>query len=168
MTNENETIADIVAEMRRRADSAFPYDVDTMNMLEPLADRIEAAWKREREAMLKTAMMAKCEVCSKQPVGNAAAMREALTPWISLAEWLVKNAGKDALGNGISEIVPQLRRRIDESRDALATPPRNCDCHNDADSAYIAFCGYDFEAKDISDDAFIDWLFAPAEKGADA
>ncbi len=60
-------------------------------------------------------------------VGNEAAMREALTPWISLAEWLIKNAGKDALGNGISEIVPQLRRRIDESRAALAKPPRNCD-----------------------------------------
>lgn len=61
------------------------------------------------------------------PPSNVAALRDALTPWVSLAEWLIENAGKEALGRGIAEIVPQLRRRIDASRAALSAPPRNCD-----------------------------------------
>ena len=55
------------------------------------------------------------------PPSNVAALRDALTPWVSLAEWLIENAGKEALGRGIAEIVPTLRKRIDESKAALAT-----------------------------------------------
>ena len=55
------------------------------------------------------------------PPSNVAALRDALTPWVSLAEWLIQNAGKEALGRGIAEIVPTLRKRIDESKSALAT-----------------------------------------------
>ena len=50
-----ETIADIVAELRARSDSAFPHDVETMNMLGELADRIEDAMHVDdvnRDAML--------------------------------------------------------------------------------------------------------------------
>ena len=52
---------------------------------------------------------------------------QALSAWISLAEWLIANAGKDALGQGIAKIVPILRQRIDESRAELSRPLRNCD-----------------------------------------
>ena len=47
-------------------------------------------------------------------------LRAALSPWVSLAEWLVANAGKEELGAGIQEMLPALRSRIDESRAALA------------------------------------------------
>lgn len=63
--------------------------------------------------------------------GNAAALRAALAPWISLAEWLIANAGKDALGNGIAQMAPTIRKHIDESKAALAAPARPCDLIND-------------------------------------
>ena len=75
-------------------------------------------------------------------VGDASAMREALKPWISLAEWLIENAGKDAFGRGVAEIVPTLRRRIDESKAALSAPPRNCDVGtaDEQRKRFKAFC----------------------------
>lgn len=126
-----ETLADIVAEMREaRTDFPFVYlmgepdtpeviDFKSKEIIEPrrinirrvtvkeLADRIEAAWNREH--------------------GNAAAMRAALKPWISMGEWLLENAGKDALGAGIAKMSPAIRQRLEEARAALSAPPRNCD-----------------------------------------
>ena len=59
--------------------------------------------------------------------GNAAAMREALKPWIAFAEWLLENAGKDKLGEAIRENGPIIRQRMEELRAALSAPARNCD-----------------------------------------
>lgn len=74
--------------------------------------------------------------------GNQMKMRDALTPWVSLGEWLIENAGKEALGRGIAEIVPTLRKRIDESKAALAAPPRQCDVGTAEEQAerFHAFC----------------------------
>ena len=74
---------------------------------------------------------------------NTKAMREALVPWISLGEWLIQNAGKDALGQGISEIVSKLRARVDASRAAISAPPRNCDVGTAEEQAkrFKGFCG---------------------------
>ena len=60
-------------------------------------------------------------------VNNVKAIRDALKPWISLGEWLLENAGKDKLGAGIAVMTPAIRRRVDEARAALSSPPRNCD-----------------------------------------
>lgn len=82
MASENETIADIIAEKRKQATkieisvwNPNPFQRELISDLRREADRLEAAWKREREDMLKTAMMAKCEVCNEQTHGNAAEMR---------------------------------------------------------------------------------------------
>lgn len=45
-----ETIDAIIEEMRGRADAAFPYDAETMSILDHLADRLDGALKRERAA----------------------------------------------------------------------------------------------------------------------
>jgi len=71
--------------------------------------------------------------------GNAKALREALTPFPSLCEWLITNAGKDALGSGIQYMVPLLRARMDKVRAALAAPPRNCDRFSGVVEAHKAF-----------------------------
>lgn len=48
--NENrETVADIVAEMRYRGKCPDPIAVMRLGELAQYANRIEAAWKRERE-----------------------------------------------------------------------------------------------------------------------
>ena len=106
------------------------------------------------------------------PVGNAAAMREAALPWIAFAEWLLENAGKDALGAAIRDNGPIIRQRLEELRAALAAPPRNCDrTFIDHPAMYYEFrdwCnakGHTMEPK-LAYDAF-DWLLATAnEKGA--
>ena len=103
MASENETIADIIAEKREMADaleSATARDrtaeqQETIDDLRTDADRIEAAWKREREELDKRIsdleayaklwtgradeLRLKCDefYAKAKPVGNAAAMREA-------------------------------------------------------------------------------------------
>ena len=101
---KRETIADIVTGLRQSADSAFPYDVDAMNIYDSLADRIEEAWKREREAVTD---------CNHP--GNAAAMREALEAYLAL--W----------NNGTMNDLDKLRRVVGNMRAALAAPARQCD-----------------------------------------
>lgn len=107
------TVADIVAEMRDCAATKINGRTITEHAMVPQsivlqwADRIEAAYKRE--------------------MGDAAKMREALAPFPSLCEWLIVNAGKDALGKGVASMVPLLRKRMELARAALSAPPRNCD-----------------------------------------
>ena len=109
-----ETIDDIVAEIR-----AYGAQPPPRLMWLEIADRIEAACERDRT----------CRRSIEIPIEikPTSASHQALSAWISLAEWLIANAGKDALGQGIAEIVPSIRRHIDESRVALSMPPRNCD-----------------------------------------
>lgn len=104
--------------------------------------------------------------------GDCAKLREALEPWIAFAEWLLKNAGNDALGVAIRDNGPIIRQRLEELRAALAAPLRNCDmplvvdgpADNNADKAWLVF-------KRHNPDAYfdvpgllrcIDWLLAPA------
>lgn len=93
--------------------------------VQELADRLEAAEKRK-----------------KAQHGNAAKMREALKPWIALAEWLLGNAGKDGLGEAIRENGPIIRQRLEELRAALAAPPRNCEVGTAAEQAerFAKYC----------------------------
>jgi len=134
MSDKQETIADIIAEMcGTRTEFPFVYLIGepdtpevikftTKEIVEPrkinirrvtvkeLADRLGAALKREREAS-----------------GDCAKMREALKPWIAFAEWLLENAGKDGLGRAIREDGPIIRQRLEELHAALSAPPRQCD-----------------------------------------
>ena len=107
--------------------------------------------------------------------GDCAKLREALEPWIAFAEWLLKNAGKDALGVAIRDNGPIIRQRLEELRAALAAPARNCDmplvvegpADNNADKAWLVFRRHN---PDVYFDVpgllrCIDWLLAPATEG---
>jgi len=151
MASENEMIADIVAEMRNYAkqcreenfgvapECEAHYNDDDV---EYLADRIEAAWKREAAEIEVNAAPLPAVLLTKnpenvnsgsviiadgnKPVGNAAATREALE-YASrvLAKWR-----QDAPFSAWNE----YGEAIDRCRAALAKPPRNCDKMPDIDN----------------------------------
>ncbi len=184
----SETIADIILEMRRCADylpSRQKY-VPKLSILawRNLADRVEAAAKRERGALVAEAEAAKdarnrvavslgvqyaerCREC-KAKSGNAAAIREALTQ---------VQIGFD--GNVLGPIgdvpndweIAEAKRLCKVVDSALAKPPRNCDRFADAPSAYAAFITPWKLAGNLdkvpTERDFGDWLFAPAEGGAE-
>ena len=87
MGNEkHETIADIVAEMRKRAEEVYAGQAgypeswkDQMDYGEiyELADRIESANKREHEAAVE----------KSSAVGNLAKMREAVDKLLNFLRW---------------------------------------------------------------------------------
>ena len=129
MDNEkHETIADIVTEMRKRAEEVYAGQdgypeswKDQMDYGEiyELADRIEAAYKRELEAT--------CEKYSA--VGNAAAIREALYAITRidtrrLKRLLCELVEADIFDGGqISKTISA----VEKARKSISDPPRNCD-----------------------------------------
>ena len=149
MTEKQETIADIIAEKRRRAEvierdraekmkrgemTSDQYARELVADIRREADRLEAARKRE---------MATAEKSSA--VGDRAKIREALEAIISgyeksdlcdmnYGEWCHDPAN-------ICVNVP-LCKAIHEARAALAAPPRNCDVGTAEEQAerYMNFC----------------------------
>ena len=95
-----------------------------------------------------------------KPVGNAAAMREALKPWIAFAEWLLENAGKEKLGEAIRENGPIIRQRMEELRAALSAPPRNCDMYKNSWDVVTHWDGGLDSTQSIV--RMLDWLLMPA------
>lgn len=72
MSEENEkreSVADIVADIRERAYNATRHGERTTDnyavseLLESIADRIETAWKREREASEDETLVKSCNTC---------------------------------------------------------------------------------------------------------
>lgn len=126
MASENETIADISNDLRDWADG-LPEDEDggwferpiehMQEILRDIADKIDAAWKRERAEIEQSALScgALVERSRRKPVGNAAAMREALMRIKHLFRDI--NLCEDTLGNEAYAIADA----------ALSAPPRNCD-----------------------------------------
>lgn len=178
MSETNETLADIVAVMRRGTKlPGYWRSCDLNEILQYHADRIEAAWRREKTVIEADALAVggiveakrKGELSKARPknaadfgqFGNAAAMREAVVLALSLLD--------------LKEGVPYKtisQKDIDFMKAALAAPARNCDlplvvdgpANNNADKAWIVF-------KRHNPDAYfdvpgllrcIDWLLAPA------
>jgi hypothetical protein len=112
------TIDDIVKRLRDRAEgrrkSCKLLQIDD-RMFDLLADDIETAIKREREA-----------------VGNAAKMREALED----SQRLLENF---AWGDNGAQVREQMR----DNKEALSAPPRNCDVVTPEEQAerFRRFCG---------------------------
>ena len=139
MSNANhETIADIVADIRAQ-NQGLPEDSYALSPLVcdllSLADRIEAAAKREREAGAEAA-----QVCGEigemigreatreksSRVGNAAKMRDALKGALEAIKTLSKTHNND-----LPEDVRALLGGIAfDATEALSAPPRNCDIGN--------------------------------------
>ena len=126
MSEENgcevmETIDEIVREMRtlgrldEKSTDKIPRSLQALG-LRTYADRIEAAAKREREST--------CEKSSA--VGNAAAMREALSD----SCYAMFNFLKTQNGGYV-----EMANALDKAKAALAKPPRNCDSCNTVDDA---------------------------------
>lgn len=132
---ENETIADIVAEKRARANeiecaacrNPNQFQRELIHDLRTEADRIDAAWKREYDTL--NSEREKCRLyglhehekvlklmAQLKAVGNAAAMREAVEAVVrALSE---SNDVQSAL---------LLMQAEEKCNAALAVPTRNCD-----------------------------------------
>ena len=136
MASENETIADIVADIRAQ-NQGLPEDDYALSPLVcdllSFADRIEAAWKREREAGAEAAQicgkigeMIGREAACKQSVtncnrfDNAAKMREA-------CENIADYAKAAACHTEDAHLLGYLNQIERWAEAALSAPPRNCD-----------------------------------------
>ena len=141
MSEIQETIVDIVAEMRDRkkmlgsAISSAPlcYPVDGMEakveILDEFIDRIDAAYRVEALKWVEAnAGLAKLVDPEKMPTGNGAKMRESLK---EIAYGYCRGCGGEndqsfCDSQSCSEEV-ELRPLVQLARAALAEPPRNCD-----------------------------------------
>ncbi len=171
MENTQESIADIVAEMRTKAECAKPYDDGIVMMLTVLADRLEAALKRERLLSKPPENDNSAPVVSTDDnSGNAAAMREAL-------EHIEKLTREFNVGNYSRPDYVQWV--LDSVRFALAALPRNCDVGtadeqykrfmnmcNSKDAKQCASCSMrGFTPGCSRDRCFANWAQMPYEKG---
>ena len=122
MNNEtHETIADIAAEMRKRAEEVYAgqdgYPESWKNQMDyseiyELADRIEAANKREHEATIEKSSV----------VGNAAMMLDAMDKIL----WCLERMSDNTENKSIKD---HLAKPIELAKSAFSEPHRNCDCH---------------------------------------
>ena len=114
-SEKRETVADIVAQIRA---AAYIQNADTPESVLRLADRIEAAWKREARA-IATEHAVLPAVCITKPAGNAAAMREAL----------VEAIGETCAGckRDCDDCMNLKSGWMKKAKAALSAPPRQCD-----------------------------------------
>lgn len=172
MIENKETIADIVAWLRRPREGENAY---LTLWRDEIADRIEAAEKRERDAGAEAAkicgeigeMIGREEVC-KQSVtncnrfGNAAMMRDALE---NIAEY----AKAAACHTEDAHLLGYLNQIAMWAEDALSAPPRNCDKYLTPKDAMLAhldevYEGEKVEFGDYEWCEFIKWLYAEAKE----
>ena len=165
MSNKRqETIEDIVTEMRKRAEevyvgqSGYPESwKDQMDYGEiyELADRIEAAHKREHEATIEKSSV----------VGNAAVMLDALDKILWCLEWMSDNTENKSIKD-------HLAKPIELAKSALSASPRNLDCHlaKNLIGAVTLYCSKNpglppmVEWNAIQYLEFCKWLFSEAKE----
>lgn len=151
IARSRETVADIVADIRERAENAMRngerlvHNEAVANMLTFVADRIEAAWKRDEERAVEHATRHaeavardNCRDCVHNPSGknfeggNTAAMREAL---VAIRKALLVDScmgPHTAFHNEVDMLTAE----------ALSAPPRNCDVGtaDEQDARFGEFC----------------------------
>lgn len=152
----NETIADIIAEMRRFGNRHWMHD-EGQNV-RMFADRLEAAWKREKAEIEASTLAAggMVEASRHKQVGNAAAMRESLVlVKIKLADWGFTTRHDAPPSGSLSYDCARLMEVVNA---ALSEPPRNCDKYRD----YESLCRAWENAVRVEGITFGKWLFAPA------
>ena len=171
MSNEKqETIADIVAEMREFADTdsqSTGRDV-LRRRIQHFARRIEAAAKRECEATGE----------KSSRIGKSAKMREALEKIASMGEQI-----DNQLGSSDETVYAFLDERsiahnISEcARSALSAPPRNCDVGtaDEQHARFYSFCDKIEECKEcplwrgggLTSKCSVYWGQMPYEEGGE-
>ena len=188
MSDKPETIADIIAEMRRHAEQferacaeklkldgtvIDRFARDLVATVRHEADRLEAAWKHEKSAIEADALAVGglVEAALKRESGNAAKLREAL---IRVLRWLKRMNAEPLNTLAVSELTPsyavnRAAKSMIEDNDyhisqltaALAAPPRNCERFQTWDEAKDAYWR---EQGDPCDWRKLGaWLFAPYE-----
>ena len=152
--SKQETIADIIEEMRRGTRlPGYWRSCDVNEILQYHADRLEAAWKREKTAIEADALAvggmveaARTTAEKSSVVGDAAKLREALG---KLRAELWNN----------TVIAGKRKFKLYEIADAaLAAPPRNCDKYSHAEALRI----WSAEPASPMNGCFDVWLYAPA------
>ena len=164
----NETIEDIIAEMRERAE-AMEIHGTTRGVrltIREFAARINLALERDRT--FPRSIKIPIEVVPEL-AGNAAAMREALEFLRDKELDLLEGNVRRCVGLtvfGLEQACKIIRGVIEE---ALSAPPRNCDRHGGWLTALKRFNDTDGRdnpwGDDVFDSSFLDWLFAPATEG---
>ena len=159
MSEHNETIAEIVAEMR--------YSIALY------ANRIEAAWKRERAEIEANALAVGgvVEAARNKPSGDAAAMREELEMMSAL---FAKGVICTSFANTPEEmdLIEELYSKVTA---ALNKPLRNCDLYG-GDYKMLHTAWFDWTGSPSGQNpdgtakmAFGEWLLAmTAKKGGKA
>lgn len=168
MADTNETIADIIAEMRHKdtarrrftlTDAFGGYEtitIDRANTMLSLADRFDAAHKREN--------------------GNAAKLREAVVEIIDYLEPIRKwTAPSKENHTELTALFAAVDTVYTKAKAALAAPPRNCDRYATVDEAMDDFAdealieqwnalkaGKDRDMLAVELFVFTKWLFVPA------
>ena len=157
----NETIEHIVAEMRRdcparHMDGTMYREEDwvyTKGTAKKLADRIEAAWKAERERAKSDALVVggMVEAMRREKRGNAAKIREAY----EFAEEFLRDYGTDwKLHNKLCDML----------KSALAEPLRNCDLYTVGEA--LRKYGFPTKTKPWGEKEWLDfceWLVSEVE-----
>ena len=160
----NETIKHIVAEMRRdcparHIDGTMYREGDwvyTKGTAKKLADRIEAAWKAERERAKADALVVggMVEAMRREKRGNAAKIREAY----EFAEEFLRDYGTDwKLHNKLCDML----------KSALAAPLRNCDVYTVGEA--LRKYGFPTKTKPWGEKEWLDfceWLVSEVEAEA--
>lgn len=135
--NKQETIADIIAEMRALSNSTSDGIIAINGRI--VADRIGAAWKREKSTAEKSSA-----------VGDRAKLREA-----------VEKIAAMPVVDEECQCPECVRRRTvrDIARAALAAPPRNCDRFGGETEAMVAFLNEKWlvGVADLKDYPFCEW-----------
>lgn len=168
MASEDETIADIIAEMRRREKSHY-YPKVARNIMHQYSNRFDAAWKRKKVEIEANALACGGIVeASRHTPGNAAVMRESLRA--------LRDASRDfynqILNSKYSEILDKytcvkqgfpavldLRSAFPMANHALSAPARNCDrpeCATSKDAQNV------WRKEDGGKTPYYEWLLAPA------
>lgn len=156
-----ETVADIVAEKRDRANEierdvaekmasgkmvSDQYAREVIAELRKEADRLDAAWKRETQTYLDQIRDAMNQFGHEKfksehaPVGNTAAMREAC---VNIVEY-ARSARCHTDDAHVLGFLDQIERW---AQAALAEPPRNCDVGTEEEQKrmFKEYCGKHYD-----------------------
>ena len=162
MANESEGVLDVLREWRDMVCySKGPVHPLCHGAIMNNLDRIEAAWKREREALEAHVRSLQSQLkvaysCGEQPQGNAAAIYAALVKIHDLVNTLDEKCGVDPV---------EIR---DIARNALVKPQRNCDRFKTSDAAWQEFFLEYNKTHRLTDpipdcDDYGTWLFTESE-----
>ena len=173
MSEGQEAVLDVVAKMRGLVSQGDTLR-NTYELLNGLADRIEAAYKREcklfEEVRQKEYLTHKMELLLAQEQGNVPKLKEAVLALLPVAEHGL-NARAHALScdtsgensgsrRMIRDLVDDANYALAIAKATLAEPPRNCDRFSNLHDAWLAWQAYCAEhIQDTTTKKFHVWLF---------